>query len=386
MLSMKEADIHRRLKVFHFVTDPVSIRPYLKVMSQRLDPRRFELSFGSLAPAGPLQQEFGALGFKVVALDGTTKRDYPRAIWRLRNWLVREQIDIVQTHLFEGALIGLAAAMLAGVPLAILSAHHSSELRLHQRKLAFLADSIANNWLAHRIISYSTQMRDLLVRDYGVRSDKIGVLPFPIDLTGWTRDEAYRVETRKRLGLEGKIVFGTVGRLFWAKDYDLLLRAFVGIASRWDSSALLLIGDGPERSRLERLADELSISDRVIFAGHQTDLPKLMGVMDVFVHTSRAEAFCQVIPEALSLGLPVVSTDVGVARELVEDGVTGVLVPPGDLDRLRSGLERMIEQQDLWPAMGVEGRRRVERFSAAPAMLRHEEQYRAWLEERSGRS
>jgi glycosyltransferase involved in cell wall biosynthesis len=377
--------MHRRLKVFHFVTDPVSIRPYLKVMGRRLDPQRFELSFGTLAPAGPLQQEFGALGFTVVALDGTTKRDYPRAIWRLRNWLVREQIDIVQTHLFEGALVGLAAARLARVPLAILSAHHSSELQLHQKKLALFADSIANNWLAHRIISYSTQMKELLIGDYGVRSGKISVLPFPIELAGWTRDEPYRVETRKKLGLEGKIVFGTAGRLFWIKDYDVLIRAFVGIASRWDKAALLVIGDGPDRSRLEALAHELSIGDRVVFVGHQTDLPKMMGVMDVFVHSSRAEAFCQVIPEAMSLGIPVVSTDVGVARELVEDDVTGVLVPPGDLDHLRSGLERVIEQQPLWPAMGAEARRRVERFSAAPAVVRHEAQYAAWFDGRRPR-
>ena len=377
---------HRRVKIFHFVTDPVSIRPDLKVLGQRLDPAKFEVSFGSLAPPGPLQQEFGALGFKVMALDCKTRWDYPKAIWRLRNWLVAERVDIVQTHLFEASLVGLVSARLARVPLAIVSGHHSSELRLYQNRLALWADLIANNWCAHRILSYSMQLRDLFMREQGVRSDHIGVLPFPIDLTGWTRDEAFRVETRKRLGLEGKIVFGTVGRLFWAKDYDLLLRAFVGIASRWDRSALLLIGDGPERSRLEQLADELSIRDRVIFAGHHTDLPKMVGVMDVFVHTSRAEAFCQVIPEVMSLGIPVVSTDVGVARELVEDDVTGVLVPPGDVDCLRTGLERMLEQQELWPAMGVEGRRRIERFSAPRAMVQHEGQYLAWLDARSRRS
>lgn len=376
---------HRRLKVFHFISDSISIRPYLEVLGRCSDPQKFEVSYGSLSPSGLLQQELGAAGFKVLALGCTTRQDYPRAIWRLRNWLVAEQIDVIQTHLFEGSLVGLAAARLAGVPLAILSGHHSHEIALHHRKIPLWADRIATNWLAHRIIAYSTQMRDTFVREEGVGSGKIGVLPFPIDLSGWTRDEAYRAETRKRLGLEGKIILGAVGRMFWVKDYDLLLRAFVAIAAKWQEAALVLIGDGPDRAQLQRLAQELSISDRVTFVDYQSDLPRMMTVMDVFVHPSRAEAFCQVIVHAFSLGIPVISTDVGVARELVEDGVTGVLVPPGDLESLRNGLEVMMVQRALWREMGAEGRRRIERFSAAPAVARHEEQYVAWLDEQRQR-
>lgn len=383
---MPSGSDHRRLKVFHFISDSISIRPYLEVMGRCSDPQKVEVSYGSLSPSGPLQRELGAAGFTVLALGCKTRWDYPGAIWRLRNWLIAEQIDIIQTHLFEGSLVGLAAARLAGVPLAILSGHHSHENRLHHRKLPLWADRIATNWLAHRIIAYSTQMRDTFIRDEGVRSDKIGVLPFPIDLSGWTRDEAYRAETRKWLGLEGKVVLGAVGRMFWVKDYDLLLRAFVVIAAKWQEAALVLIGDGPDRAQLERLAQDLSINDRVTFVDYQADLPRMMGVMDVFVHPSRAEAFCQVIVHAFSLGIPVLSTDVGVARELIEDGVTGVLVPPGDLDSLRSGLERMMEQQGRWSAMGVEGRRRIERFSAAPSVVQHEEQYMAWLAERNRRA
>jgi len=370
--------VTRRIKVLHFISDSVSIIPYLTALGKYSDHQRFEICFGSLSPEGPLQQLLGPAGFRVLALGCRARRDYPRAIWRLRRWLIDEQVDVLQTHLFEASFVGLAAARLAGVPVTILSGHHSHEIPLHRRMLTLWTDRISTNWLSHRLIAYSVQMKNGFMRDQGVRDDKITILPFPIELGDWRGDEGNRSQTRKSLGLEGKTVFGAVGRLFWVKNYELLIRAFQGVAAASEKATLLLVGSGAEKNKLEKLAEQLSIRDRVIFVNHTDELAKIMGAMDVFVHSSLAEAFCLVIVHAFSLGIPVVSTDVGIARELVEDGVTGFLAPAG-IDGMRRSLERILESEDHWRSMGAEGRRRIARFSAAEAVRRHEELYASWL-------
>jgi glycosyltransferase involved in cell wall biosynthesis len=104
----------------------------------------------------------------------------------------------------------------------------------------------------------------------------------------------------------------------------------------------------------------------------------------MFVHTSRVESFCQVGVEALALGIPVVSSDVGVLREIMGDDLTGRLFPPGDEPALVGALQAMLQQRDRWPLMGQQGRQRIELFDGAQVIPRYEAQYLAWLGERRG--
>src|SRR5207248_3024805 len=137
------------------------------------------------APAGPLQEQMRACRLRSFALNCASRAHYPRAIIQLAAWLRRERVDIVQTHLFEASLVGLAAARLAGTPLAILTGHHSHEIPLHRRRLLLGVDRLASRWLAHYIMAPSVDMKEIFIRDEGVPAEKIVVLPYGFDLARW---------------------------------------------------------------------------------------------------------------------------------------------------------------------------------------------------------
>src|ERR1700730_5581867 len=119
--------MNRRLKVLHLITNACR-HPYFCLIADYADRSRFDLTVASLAPSGALHEDLNQRGIRTFALNCTAGIHYPRALSQLTLWLRREKVDVVQTHLFEASLIGLAAAGLARTPLSILTGHHSQEI------------------------------------------------------------------------------------------------------------------------------------------------------------------------------------------------------------------------------------------------------------------
>jgi rhamnosyl/mannosyltransferase len=150
-----------------------------------------------------------------------------------------------------------------------------------------------------------------------------------------------------------------VGRHRYYKGVDDLIRAMIGMRAR-----LIVAGDGPERAAWQRLAGELGLGERVVFVGEvkDADLPGLYAAADVFVlpANSRAEAFGQVLLEAMAAGLPCVTTELGTGTsEVVRDGATGLVVSPRDPDMLRIAITRLLDDPEKRTAMGRAGRTRA---------------------------
>lgn len=166
---------------------------------------------------------------------------------------------------------------------------------------------------------------------------------------------------------------GSVGRLHTQKGYDVLIRAMANLP---DAARAVLVGDGPERLRLEALAAELGIADRVTFTGWREDARTCLHSFDVFVLPSRFEAFPVTILEAMAVPLPVVATAVGSVAEAIEDDVTGILVPAEDVQALTSALERLSGDPDVRGRLAAAAQDRVrERFTAAAMAARYEALY-----------
>ena len=145
---------------------------------------------------------------------------------------------------------------------------------------------------------------------------------------------------RRDLGIpHGVPVIGTVGRLNEVKSQDLLIRSFAQISNHDPKPHLLLVGDGPERHRLQQLAEDLGISERVHFAGYQSRPEQFLHVMDIFALTSRLEGMPLVILEAWAAGLPVVASRVGGVPKMLAQGQTGLLFDSGDEAALSRGDE-----------------------------------------------
>jgi glycosyltransferase involved in cell wall biosynthesis len=369
------------LKLLHFIqTSPRS--RYLNAIADHADRSRFELTVGSLAPAGQLQEDMSQRGLPVFSLGCARRGEYPAAILRLASRLREERFDIVQTHLFDASFVGLTAARLARVPLAILNNHHSAEVVAQRKPRVMWIDRIMSRYLAHRVIAPSPYMRDVLVRETRVPAERIAVIPYGLDLRQLRPSEGARERLRAELGLENRIVFGAVGRLHWVKNYPGLLEAFASAAGDRNDVSLLVAGDGPDRSRIEKAAIDLGLEGRVRLLGFRPDVTDLLSAIDVLVHASFVECAVQVVSEAFAVGTPVVSTAVGGASELIDPGVNGYLVSPGDTGGMKAALLAMLGRRSDWKGMGAEGRRRVERNAAERIQPLYETQYLEWLSER----
>jgi len=164
-------------------------------------------------------------------------------------------------------------------------------------------------------------------------------------------------------GSEGPVRIAAIGRLDPIKGYPLLLEACARLGAKGVDWNLELVGDGPLRGDLERLARDLGIEARVRFAGALAadDIPALLRRMNLFVVSSFMEGLPVVLMEAMAAGLPVVATRVAGVTELVEEGVSGFLAPPGSVEELQGALERAMAARSRFAELGHHGRRRVER-------------------------
>jgi glycosyltransferase involved in cell wall biosynthesis len=190
-------------------------------------------------------------------------------------------------------------------------------------------------------ISTDTAQR---ARDLGCK-DEIAITPYGIDVSKFRRGKIDE-KLIKEYGLTGKIVLLSVCRLSKRKGLSYLIRALPQLSK---DTKLLLVGDGVERNSLESLATELDVRNKVVFAGSMpnAELPRYYSIADIFVLPSLHEGMGIVFLEAMSSGLPVVTTNRGGQVDFVRDGQTGLLVEPKSIDKLRSALQKLIGDDGL---------------------------------------
>ncbi len=299
------------------------------------------------------------------------------AVARLARALRARGTEILQTHLLDGSLVGLAAARLARTPVAVMTAHHSHELPFHGRKLLW-AERLCTGPLSDHIIAPSQQLRVTLTRIARVPESKIAVVHhgFNLDRLDPKRVDSLRV--RRELGLEGKLVFGAIGRLYALKNHAALIEAFASALAEVREARLVIIGAGDTRPLVSH-AQELGIGDRVLVCGPRGDIPEVLAALDVFVHPAIAESFGMVIVEAMAMARPVLSTPVGIAPEVIVDGATGLRCSSPDPCALAGGLREMLALRSSWPEMGAAARRHVQGLTAASTAGRYRDLYRQWL-------
>ena len=152
--------------------------------------------------------------------------------------------------------------------------------------------------------------------------------------------------------MQSAIRFVTVGRLARVKNQKLMILAFERALIENNNISLTLIGDGPERENLEQLVNQHKITNHVHFLGFRDDASKLLADYDVFLLSSDYEGVSIALLEAMSSGMPAISTDVGGVSETIVDCKTGLLVPQGDLASYTLAMNKLINEKDMIGAMG----------------------------------
>ncbi len=224
------------------------------------------------------------------------------------------------------------------------------------RVAASRAARFADHRSITRHIAISGEIRDLLVAHRWCDPGRILLLP-----NGVRRPGAIESRNGRNPGDDG-VVIGSVANFRPQKDHATLLRAFAEIAREYPRARLVLVGDGPTRPAAEGLCHDLGIESRVEFAGFVEDVGTAYRRFDLFVLASRYEGQGLVLLEAMSRGLPIVATAVGGIPETVRDGITGMLVPPSNVEALAGSLRRLAGDPGLRERFGRAGRDHVLRF------------------------
>jgi sugar transferase (PEP-CTERM/EpsH1 system associated) len=327
-----------------------------------IDPARFRSSVLCLKVAGEFAGRIRAPGAEVHAF-GLRQGNDLRLPWRLARHLRRQRVDVVHTRNAESFFYGSIAAKLAGVPRLVHSEHGRT---FDDRPLRFWAQRQLTR-LADTVFALSEQLRRDLVTHIGLSADRIEVLYNGVDLSRFGSCD--RTDARRRLGQDdAALVVGSVGRLVAVKNYPLLLRAVAQPALA--QATLVLVGDGPERTALQALADSLGIAGRVRFAGHRDDVAELLPAFDVFVLPSRSEGMSNTLLEAMACSVPPVASRVGGNAEIVRDGLDGLLFPSDDEAALCNALAQLVHDGTRRAHMGAASRERVMSAFDIRAMMR----------------
>jgi len=263
--------------------------------------------------------------------------------------------DIVHSHTSKAGILGRRAAARAGVR-QIVHSSHGHPFAIHGRLAgafyAFLERRAARRCDAIAVLSRD-ERDEFLRRRVGQEAQYAvignGVAPEAFDADpGRAREIGARIP-----GPPGSLIAGTLCRLSFEKGLEDLLDAVAAIRS---PVRLLVVGDGPIRGDLEARARSLGIADRILFAGHQDPPNDWLAAMDVFVLASTYEGFGMAALEAMAAGRPVIVARAGGLPELVEDGRTGILVPPRDPRALAEALERLLSDEGLRHRLGAAAR------------------------------
>jgi glycosyltransferase involved in cell wall biosynthesis len=310
------------------------------------------------------------LGVEVVKLPELGREISPLrdlfAAARLAELIRRERPHILHTHTAKAGAIGRIAALLAGParPPVIVHTFHGHVLRgyfdpLRSRLFRLLEHQLAR--ISTALIAVSPEVRDDLVRLGVAPPAKFVVVRLGIELERRVAaDAAARAQTRRLLGIPpDRFVVGWIGRMTGVKRTDDLLLAFRELRRRGVDACLCLIGDGPDRDRIERTAHDIGVVRDCLFLGYQEEVAPFYAAFDAFVLTSGNEGTPVTTIEALASGLPVVATRVGGVSDVVRDGEDGFLVPAGATAELGARLAQLAGDRELRRRLGDAGHRRV---------------------------
>ena len=358
-------------------------------LGRSLDPDRFELEFACLRRWGGFVDELAERRIPLFQYDVATFRS-PKALLhqaRLARHIAERRIDIVHSYSFYGNVFAVPAARAAGAPVVIASIRDRGPyLTPMQKRLQRLVCRLAD-----RILVNADAVKDWLISEK-YDAAKIVVIRNGVDVIQLDRP-AVSARILNELALTpGAPVVAVVSRLNRLKGLEPFLEAAVIVARRFEAVRFLIVGDtNPDdrgyRVELVRLAARLGLGDRVVFTGLRTDVPQLLASVTVSVMPSLDEALSNVLLESMAAGVPVVATDVGGTPEAIEDGVTGVLVPPADPNALADAICRVLTDPSLAAQLGHAARESAAtRFSIRRMVRATEQLYESLLEVRGRRT
>lgn len=354
----------RCIRVIHLVEDLKigGLERVLATLVTHLDKHRYFPEVWCLAAGGRIARELRKNGISVRIL-GCTSYHRPLHILRLARLLQRAKADILHTHGYFASTFGRLVSFLTGPAIRIQHVHTTDHgLTARHRQIERMLARIT-----HTVVCISEAVRRFVVDREGIPVSKTRViyngvkLPGPADpkqasplLLDWSADT---------------FVVTTIGSLTPHKGHHILIRAVEILSERHPEIRLVIVGDGPLRWKLSEQVGRANLQEKVWFAGELESVFPVLYQTDLFVLPSMdREGLSIAAIEATAAGRAIVASNLGGIPEVVQDGLNGLLVPPGDPNRLAEAMEALIRDPDRRQKMGTAGRHRFNQCFQARQM------------------
>ena len=327
----------------------------------RLNSDSYQVTVGCLRAEGPLLQTLRQAGIQIVefrkektllSLNGLYQ------LFRLIKFLHRGKFHVLHAYDLWANLLGIPAARLARVPVIISSrrylADHDWYTTRRNKILRFLYR------MSTHVVVNSISVRELLVKRDKIARRRIRVIYNAIEADRFACSRRKKIEKLPNICANSKII-AVLANLYAVKGHAHLITAATTVCASHPGTVFLLIGDGPERVKLQQMVKELGLEKNVLFLGCREDVPELLACCDLSVLASESEALPNSVLETMAAGLPIVATRVGGITEVVQDGVNGVLVPPNNAEALARAISRLLRNPECAAKLGSVAQERVRR-------------------------
>jgi glycosyltransferase involved in cell wall biosynthesis len=333
-------------------------------LARRLDPGRYQVTLGCLRCEGPLLDRLKGSSVKVVEVGMGKGIDSPSGmlgVLRLARRLRKERIEILHAHDLWSNLVGMAAAMLARVPVTITSQRdlsHGAWYGTYRRRILRFFQG-----RSYIVLTNAKAIRDGLITNDGLPEPKVCVVYNGVDLEKFHNTNANRESLFP--GSAGKKLVVLVGNMITeVKGHPDLISAATSVVRLHPETQFVLVGEGAKRSEFEAQAEAAGVKANFLFLGRRADVPEILACCDIAVLPSLAEGMPNAVLEYMAAGLPVVASALGGNLEVIEDGVSGLLVPSQDPKALSEALNRLLSDDQLASRLAEAARECVvQRFS-----------------------
>ena len=313
--------------------------------------------FVCLDKLGSLGQQLRDDGFAVHVLNRRPGFDWSCSR-HLANLLRRERVDVIHAHQYTPFFYGMMARLLYRRPPVLFTEHGRHQPDYPRPKRIFANRLFLKR--RDRVVGVGEAVRQALIQNEGIPADRVGVIYNGINLAPFALGTPDRDALRREIGVGARdLVIFQVARLDYLKDHATAIRTVERVAHCCPGVRLILVGEGPETKAIQNLVRQRGLDPYVRFLGLRTDVARLLPASDLFLLTSISEGIPLTLIEAMAAGLPVVSTQVGGVREVVEDGQTGFLAPAGDDSLLADYILKLAASPGLRRQMGNVGRERA---------------------------
>ncbi len=322
---------------------------------------RFDVAVCCVMSGGVFAESVSASGVDVDILNESPTSS-SRMFFDLVRYLRKRRPAIVHSHLLRW---GPMAARTAGIGPTIMSEHSWNPPR---SGVGMLFDRFAGRFVTMSV-AVSEATRQIRINKWRVPAKRIITIPNAVDI-GDTAERVDHVQKRSELGFaDGTPLIGTIGRLVPIKAQKYFIEAAAKVLKSAPESRFVLVGEGELRGELEQQVAALGIAEEVKFLGFREDAREIACVLDVACLSSDSEGTPITMLEAMSCGIPAVVTDVGGCPEVVQNGVTGFVVPPRDPDALAEAILKLIGDRNMARRFGIAGKDRANTVYSVEANL-----------------